>query len=407
MTSEQPSPRLTEPLPGHARLFHIGPPKTGTTSLQAAAAVSRAALLEHGVRYPGRERSQRTAVAAFLGRAVQYSADPNPPAAPRRAAWDVMMREVRADPTRRAWFGHEYAASASPEQVAGFAQAIGPGLHVVVTLRSFTTMLPSVWQEYNKAGSTSTFDGFVKRTFRLPEAERAGSKFHIRHDHAALVRRWADVVGVDNLTVVIADRHDHSFLMTAFEDLLDLPRGLLAGAEVPSRAANRGMSTPEIEFVRTLNLRLREEGLPWREYEALMVHGGLSGMLSNRRPGPAEPSLRLTPWAAKQADAYQARIVDGLLASGVRMIGDVENLREPARVRESPAQNHAGQEAVPIDAAVELAVGVIEAATRGGGPDGGWRALPGRIRDSLAAGGVRGLAAAASRYGRQLSRRWS
>ena len=355
---------LVEPLPEGVRLFHIGPAKTGTTSLQAAAAATRPQLLAHGVLYPGQARSQRDAVAAFLGRSLQYNrARPGEAlAAPSLEPWTRMLAEVSAHPGR-AWFGHEYAAGATPAQVAGFAEAIGAGLHVAVTLRSFTRMLPSIWQEYNKAGNTTSFDGFVKRMFAVEPERRAEVKFHIRHDHAALVRRWAEAVGVPNVTVVIADRRDHSFTMNAFEDLLGLPRDLLASAEIPPRASNRTMSAAEIEFVRQVNKRLREVGLPWADYEALMVKGGLSRMLSRRRPAPGEPGLKLSKWAAARAEEYQQEIVEGLRASGVRLVGDLANLQEPARPRTSGLENHLHVESVPLDAAVEAAVGIIAAAT--------------------------------------------
>ena len=289
MTSEDatgPDPRepLAEALPPEVRLFHIGPAKTGTTSLQAAAAATRREQLAHGVLYPGQARSQRAAVAAFLGRSVQYNRardhESGPP--PSLEAWDDLMAEVSANPHLRAWFGHEYAAAASPSQVAEFAAAIGPELHVVLTLRSFTRMLPSIWQESNKAGNTGSFDGFVKRMLTVPPEERGRVPFHLRHDHGGLVRRWADVVGIGNVTVVVADDHDHSFTVRAFEDLLGLPRGLMATVEIPPRTLNRTMSVPEIELVRQINKELRKSGLPWSDYEQLMVKGGLTRMLSHR-----------------------------------------------------------------------------------------------------------------------------
>lgn len=357
-------PRVVAPLPPAARMFHIGPAKTGTTSLQAAGAASRERLLEHGVLYPGRARSQREAIASFLGRQARYNGakEDEPGRPPPLKAWTDLVAEIAAYPGR-VWFGHEYAAGASPAQVAGFAGALGDRLHVVITLRSFTRMLPSIWQEYNKAGGTSGFDGYVKRMLAVPVERREEIMFHRRHDHAGLVRRWADVVGIEQVTVVATDQRDHSFVLHAFEDLLALPRDLLAGAEVPSRAANRSMSAPEIELVRRLNGELRHAGLAWQDYERLLVRGGLHRMLSHRRPGPDEPRLRLTPRAAAAAEAYQREIVDGLVSCGVRVVGDLANLLEPAKVRTSPRENHKGTQSVPLDAAVEIAVGIIAAAT--------------------------------------------
>ena len=48
-------------LPPRTRLFHIGIPKSGTTSLQVAAAAKRSELLRQGVLYPGVKVNQRGA----------------------------------------------------------------------------------------------------------------------------------------------------------------------------------------------------------------------------------------------------------------------------------------------------------------------------------------------------------
>lgn len=361
----EPRPKVVEPLPERVRLFHIGPPKTGTTSLQHAAAARREELLQLGVRYPGEGRSQRVAIAAFLGRAGEYGQpkESERQKPPSRRQWTKLMAEINAEQRRRIWFGHEYAAGATQEQCERFAAELGPQTHVVVTLRSFTRMLPSIWQETNKTGNTESFDRFVKRMLTVPQERRNGIKFHRRHNHGGLVRRWADLVGSENVTVVVADRADHSFIMHAFEDLLDLPRDLIAGVEIPDRAVNRTMSTAEIELVRQLNKALRRSGLPWHEYTNLMVRGGVYRMLSQRQPAKQEPRLRLSKWAAGAAEEFQQASVDTLLASGVRILGEVSNLLEPAQPRVSAEENHTKVQQVPIDVAVELALGVIGAAS--------------------------------------------
>lgn len=359
-----PRPALIEALPERVRMFHIGPPKTGTTSVQAAAAAVRSELLEHGVRYPGQGRSQYAAVASFLGRSNQFTrateAERQRP--PSRAAWRKMMAEIEADQVSRIWFGHEFAAAATPAEARAFANQIGPRIHVVVTLRSFTRMLPSIWQETNKSGNTVGFDRFVKKMLTVPEERREDVKFHLRHNQGALVRRWAELIGPENVTVVVADRRDHSFTKHAFEDLLGLPRGLVADATISARQVNRSMSAPEIELARQVNRELRQYGLSWRDYEALMVHGGLFHMLNDRKPAPDEPKLRLSRWGARAAEEFQARSVEVLQSTGVRIIGDVANLLEPAQVRQSELENHRHVQQIPIDAAVKLTVGVVGAA---------------------------------------------
>ncbi len=354
-----------EALPERVRLFHIGPPKTGTSNLQATAAVNRERLLDAGVLYPGSGISQRSAVASMLGRAVTFEhpkgVEVRQPPSPKR--WNAMMAEIEADHERRIWFGHEYAAGAAPDQVKQFVDSIGPRIHVLVTLRSFTRMMPSVWQQYNKAGNRASFDPYAKKVLSMDAEARAKAQFHLRHDHGALVRRWADAVGPENMTVVILDPHDHRFAFHAFEHLLGLEEGFLAEARPEHRGVNRSMSMAEIELLRQLNRAIREQDVRWEDYEYLLTVGGYTRMLVHRRPGESEPPLEFTPESAELANQHAERIVGELQQTGVRLIGNVEHLLEPARVRPEGTPPHTEITEVPIDAAVQLVLGTFAAAT--------------------------------------------
>lgn len=359
--SPMPDPLL---LPERTRLFHIGPPKTASTALQQRAAAHREELLAHGVRYPGRGLTQRTAVAAFLARPVGWTgAGGN--VAPSRRAWDRLMHEVGSDTSNRILFGHEYAAGADEATARAFVESIGPRAHVAVTLRDYGSMLPSIWQQYTKAGSVGTFDGWMRSVVERPRSERMSDGFFRRHDQGALVRRWAEVAGADHVTVIVLDRTDHEFVYSAFERLLGLPHGLLnSGAE--SIPANRGMSLPEIELMRRFN-QIVQRRAPWKEYERLVLAGGALRMLETRTPPADEPRLQLPDWALEVVDDDAARYVAEIEASGVRVVGDLDALRRPAAGRSDAAHDHTAVSSVPIDAAAQAMAGLLSA-----GMDQGW-----------------------------------
>ncbi len=365
-------------LPERARLFHIGPPKTATTAVQTAAAERREALLAHGVRYPGRARSHRTAMAAFVGRPLGWVATSGgEAAAPPRRYWDELHDEIEADRTRRVLFGHEYAAGADDETARRFADAIGPRVHVVVTLRSYAAMLPSIWQEHNKAGNGEAFDDWLDRNLARPRTRRTIDRFHVRHDQGQLVRRWAAAVGAGNLTVVVVDPADRRLVLEAFERMLGLPDGFLGDADGGDRT-NRSMSVPEIELLRRLNVLLREHEIPWHEYERLVVEGAAARLLRERTPAEDEPRLRLPGWAADRADEEAARHVAEVAASGVRVVGDLAALAAPAPRRSVSEQDHREAGQVPVDAAVAALGGLLSAALGRGSdfvPNGASRPL--------------------------------
>jgi hypothetical protein len=352
-------------LPPRARLFHVGPPKTASTALQNTAAARRAELLEHGVRYPGRRKSQRAAVAAFIGRRIGYggAAHESGSIPPDPAAWDALLAEIDGDPERRAWFGHEYAAGADDATAARFVEALGPRTHVVITLRDYGSMLPSIWQEYNKAGNTGIFDDWLGRVLAQPRPDDLAATFFRRHDHGALVQRWASAAGAPNVTVVVLDAADRGLVFAAFEAMLGLPAGLLGAGD--GAYANRSMSVPELELLRRLNDVVRGAGVEWGDYQRLVVRGAARRMLSGRRPAAHEQRLALPAWAVEPVLAEASRQVEQIRASGVRVVGDLDALARRPRVRGEEEPAHQDVAAVPIEVAVQALAGLLAAAVPG------------------------------------------
>lgn len=350
-------------LPERARLFHIGPPKTGTTTVQFAAQAVRGEMLDHGVLYPGTKRSHRAAVAAFMGIGFGWrEGDDRAGKPPAISHWNSLMDEIEAETQRRVWFGHECAAVSDDALVARWREAVGDRLHVLITLRAFSRMLPSMWQENLKLnGHRAPFDRWLG--FAMDGDTSTGKTLRKRHDHGALVERWARVLGPENVTVVALDPDDHDFVLNSFEGLLGLPEGLLTAAQVPDRGANRSMSTAEIELVRKLNVYTRKHGLGWDEHAWLVYGGAVDRLLQAREPGPDEHRLALPEWAADWAHGEEERYAERIDASGVRVLGDLSHLVAPVRPRNSEAEDHRGVTTVPLEVALETLIGVIAAAT--------------------------------------------
>jgi hypothetical protein len=354
--------RLADPLPPDVRLLHIGLAKTGTTALQSTARERRAALLEHGVRYPGSGLNHREAVSALMGRRWGW----NGPGArvPGMGHWDRLMREVEAETARRVWISHEFAAESDDETARRFAEALGERLHVVVTLRPYAALLVSSWQQYLKTGVTRTFDRWLEAVLADPPDESVTPTFHRRSNQGGVVRRWAAAVGADHLTAVVVDKAAPTRLTDAFEALLDLPPGFLVDESLGGLQANRSLSAQESEVLRRLNERLQDQGVEWREYDTLLRKGGLGRLMQARTPGPEEDALVLPAWAAERASELGRRYAEEIAESGVRVIGDLAVLAEPAEgVQEPPPP----PTTVDLDVAVELAVGLLSAGT-GRGP---------------------------------------
>ena len=224
------------------RLLHIGPHKTGTTAIQGALHLAREGLAAEGVVYPGRGRQPLWPILAVTGQPALLGGPQ-----PEISYWDNLVRDVRAAGDRRVVLSSEFFAEADDATARRvIADLGGARVHVVVTLRSLTRILPSQWQQYLQNGFHFRYvewlDGILSDP---PHTPTPG--FWRRHRHDALVTRWAAENGPENLTVIVVDESDRLMLLRVFESMLGLPGGFLVPEE---RAANRSLTVAEAELVR-------------------------------------------------------------------------------------------------------------------------------------------------------------
>ena len=369
----------TAALPAGARLLHIGLPKTGTTAVQSAASSQRRRLRGHGVCYPGQGTNHLYPVCGLMGRRVGWSATGF--SVVDRRWWTDLIEELdrfaAEHPGGRALVSHEFASESDEQQARRFVAELGPETRVVITLRSFASLLGSSWQQYVKAGRKRAFVPWLREVLAERPRSPAARGFYRRNDQALILDRWMAAAGADRVVVVVGDRRRPTLLTDAFADLLGVPRGLLAGGA--ESGENRSMSWPEAELLRLVNKTLHAERLDWRTYEMVVRNGMVARMLSRRRPAPGEPGMVLPDWAAERAAVIARRYADHVIASGCRVVGDPEQLSAPGPVG---TLNEADR--VPMDAAVEAALGLLSASLgRGGFFDVEERPLPPELRRLL------------------------
>jgi len=338
-------------LPERARLFHIGIPKTGTTSVQRSANELRTELAEHGVHYPqglGTAYNHRDAVMAALGRG--WGGLPTPP----MAVWADFRADVESAGDKRVWFGHELASEATDEQAGFFRSELGPDLHVVITLRHFAALLPSAWSEHVKLRSARRYDDWLHAVLDDPPDLTVTPTFHARNRQGELVRRWAKVLGPDHVTVIIVDKSDPDRLPRAFEGLLGLPAGLLDAQIEDNYEVNRSMSREEAELCRAVNEVVVPQ-MSSHEYLRLVRFGSALGMLREHSTA-ADTPIALPQWAAEAAAERSAVFAVQIAASGVRVVGDLDEFRAPYP---APTSDIDEVTAVPLDLAAQAVAGGV------------------------------------------------
>lgn len=331
-------------LPEGTRLLHIGPHKTGTTALQAALWNARPALLAQSVRHVGRSKNPSSAARSVVDQPSPYSTD-KPPSI---GDWHALLREFRRASEARVVVSSEFFAWAKPDAIKRIADEIDPArIQVAVTVRQLAKVIPSMWQQNVQAGAVTPFGDWLNGV--VDESNR--SFWHLeRHD--ALIDRWSAVVGLDRMTVVVADDREHDVLLRSFEGLLGLADGTLVGA---LDYTNRSLTMPEAEAVRAFNVLFKEEGLPL-DLHARTMRFGAAQHMKQRVPPEDEPRVALPAWALEPIAAIQQEIVDNIRAAGVRVLGDLDVLTRPAAAR------HADPEAsgeLPPAVAGSLGMGLL------------------------------------------------
>ncbi len=339
-------------LPAGTRLLHIGPPKTGTSSLQAAFHQNRSATLDQGVRYAGSARHSGSAVLAVTGR-PSFVRDQG---SPTMRKWETLLRDVRGAREPRVLVSSEFFADAEPPAVKRAVEDLDRDrLHVVVTLRPLDRIITSQWQQYVQSSLKVGFEPWLEATLKNPPGPTP--TFWRRHRHDRLVERWAAEVGPERMTIVVIDDRDHDHILRVFERLLGLRTGTLVADE---ELVNRSMTMPEIEAVRAFNNAFRDAGLGNALFHKVM-HFGAAAYMKTRVPPPGEQRVRLPGWAREMVADVSREMVANLGRTGVRVLGDLDTLvPAPKRDATAPDADSAEPEAVCItpDIVAAMAVGM-------------------------------------------------
>ncbi len=352
-------------LPTGTRLLHIGPHKTGTTAVQSAFHRDRRGLATQGVHYAGSQRQPMQAVHAITGRPSPYADGRTPP----MSRWRGLVNEVRRASEPRVVISSEGFADASDDAVRQVVEDLdGDRLHVVVTLRPLADLLPSQWQQQVQTGLTLAYQEWLEAIFNAPD-HRVSRTFWHRHRHDELIGRWASQVGAENLTAIVADASDRDSTLRVFEAMV----GLRAGTLVPDPdLANRSLTFAEVETVRAFNVAFRAEGLG-TQLHAKVMRFGAAELLKRREPRDDDARIETPGWALDRAAGVAREIVEGIRASGVRVIGDLDALAPPAPKAQSV---RAGSDSTPdisiatwADVGATSAIGILLAAglARGAG----------------------------------------
>ncbi len=352
MTSE-PIPAV----PPGARLVHIGFNKTGTTSLQGALKLARGKLPAHGVVYPGEERYHKRPGVYISGAVGRLGDRPT-----TEADWQELVDQVAAAGDNRVLISSEWLCQAPDAAVQRVVTELGGDkVHIVATLRPLVKILPSSWQQFLQNGLRVDYDKWLRGMLLEPPYDKPTPTFWQRHRHDVVLERWARYAGPDHVTAIVVDSSDHAKIFRQFEQLLDLPEGILVPE--PPEKDNRSLSWPEAEVLRQVNDVFKKRGWPDSLYRSA-VRSGFVSRLAHLRPNTTDlPKIGMPKWAAERAAEIGAEAAIAIAGLGIRVVGDLESL---GRMATDVDETDAPPALLPADVAAEAIIGAI-AGTRAAG----------------------------------------
>ncbi len=318
-------------LPVGTRVLHIGPHKTGTTTLQNAFHLNRDRLATHGIHYVG--ESQQHAAAAL--EATRLGARSGTRAS--LDAWRGLVAEVDNSTADRVVISSEFFADARPAPATRIVDALDRDrVHVVITLRPLAKILPSQWQQYVQNRLTVSYDDWLDAMFNHPPYARPTPSFWRRHRHDKLVSRWVKAAGgPSKVTVVVVDDKNRQSILRAFETLLGAPVGTL---QPEAEGINRSLTAAEARVLLAFNKLFVDSSLPDSFYQSA-VRWGAARRLTRTVPQAGDTAITTPAWALERVQAMAATTIHAIAASGVGVVGDLSLLAAttPPRMDDEPA----------------------------------------------------------------------
>jgi hypothetical protein len=361
-TAESPEP-APEPasivrtdllLPPGSVLLHIGPYKTGSTSLQYALFARQEDLRQHEVIFPGNTHRQRRPGWGVLGWT---------PRGRKNATvddWDELVASLQNVGENRVCLTTEDLGWASGAQAARIVTDLGVSrVHVVVVVRRLDRLLPSEWQERIKTfHQTKSYVDWLQAVVGDDRSEPSAHEFWASHDVGRQLRNWTAALPPQQMTVVVTDDSDRRFLSRTFEQMLGLPDGFLHSTV----DANASLSEERVELLRRLNSASEQHQWSDRLHAWSVEDGAKSALMETPRT-PLDHKLSPTPaWAIEKVRTVAEEHITAIAEAGVNVVGDLACLHIPADATPIPARTPT--QAVSIDVASSALEAVLEGAVR-------------------------------------------
>jgi hypothetical protein len=313
------------------RVFlHVGLPKSGTTYLQGLLEDNKPALADLGLLFPGDTWEDQVRATRDVRDMSGYEDS--------SGAWAAMVEEIHSWPGD-AVVSMEWLCAADAPHVRRIVDDLAPSrVTVVFTVRDIARALPSAWQEMMKNCKSWSWPDFLTAVSADdPWSTRPGRRFWVKVDVAAMLDTWSTAVETADIVVVTVPPvgAPHDLLWRRMCAVMGIDPGEYARSTTPR---NQSLGVESTEVMRRLNDLYRSSSLTRKAYDTSIKKLLAQQILSSRRH--LESRLRVPEAYQPWARAAAARQVEAIDTRGVRVVGDLDELRPtfPSEGVDDPGQ---------------------------------------------------------------------
>lgn len=292
--------------------------KTGTTYLQHLMAENQEILRRQGVLFPGR-KPRIDQIRGVRDVMDLYSDEELPTRF--EGAWARLRAEMFEFDGHRSVVSQEFMSFARERRAQAIVASLAPAtVHVVLTVREASRVLPSSWATSTRNRNTASWPEYVDALTAGPEAGGNQWQRVMRAlDVPRMLADWGRQVPADRLHVVVVPppTAPHSALWERFATVLGVAPGLVSS---PSGRRGESYGYHSADFVRRVNTHLVD--VPnWvsRRMKAYLLQEVL-----DRRIG--EPKVPISAPVLAFADRWNAVTLEAIRSSGAHVYGDLSDL---------------------------------------------------------------------------------
>jgi hypothetical protein len=299
--------------------LHVGAMKTGTSYLQQLLLDNKQTLLEQGVLFPGKRgwSDQVLAVRDVLDLKLDNEIRER-----AHGAWGRLRAEMFAHTGRASVVSMEFLSFASAEKARAVVRSLrGAEVHVVLTVRDASRVVPAQWQENSQNRGTASWPDYVDAILAGRDAENTSWRgFQRALNIPRMLDAWGSAVPSERLHVVLVPPSGSrpAELWERFASVIGVDPSTCT---TPDRQRNASLGYASADLMRRVNVQLSDLGM--HAYTKTMKSYLSKQVLSGRE---GEPKVTTNRALSEFALDWNRSMTNAIAKSGAQVVGDPGDL---------------------------------------------------------------------------------